>query len=123
MRKHPVTQSESGRWNCRGDGVKAAWRLSPASGLRRRDTQAGRPVMAGGSPFRVMARFLLPGFGWPGGAAGIGGGPKPTIVLEHGAWADSGSWGAVIQRLQADGYTVDARPNPLQGLAYDPACR
>lgn len=27
----------------------------------------------------------------------------------------------VIRRLQADGYTVDAPPNPLQGLAYDPA--
>jgi pimeloyl-ACP methyl ester carboxylesterase len=48
-----------------------------------------------------------------------GGGPKPTIVLEHGAWADSDSWDAVIQRLQADGYTVYAPPNPLQGLTYD----
>src|SRR5271165_4593655 len=47
------------------------------------------------------------------------GGPKPTIVLEHGAWANTGSWDAVIQRLQADGYTVDAPPNPLQGLPYD----
>jgi pimeloyl-ACP methyl ester carboxylesterase len=56
-----------------------------------------------------------------GDPAGTGGGPKPTIVLEHGAWADSGSWNAVVQRLQADGYTVDAPPNPLQGLAYDPA--
>ena len=50
-----------------------------------------------------------------------GGGPKPTIVLEYGAWAESGSWDGVIQRLQADGYTVYAPPNPLQGLAYDPA--
>jgi pimeloyl-ACP methyl ester carboxylesterase len=49
------------------------------------------------------------------------GGPKPTIVLEHGAWADSGSWDAVIQRLQADGYTVYAPPNPLNGLSYDSA--
>jgi pimeloyl-ACP methyl ester carboxylesterase len=56
-----------------------------------------------------------------GSPAGAAGGPKPTIVLEHGAWANSGSWNAVIQRLQADGYTVDAPPNPLQGLAYDPA--
>jgi len=53
--------------------------------------------------------------------AGAGGGPKPTIVLEHGAWANSASWNGVIQRLQADGYTVDAPPNPLQGLAFDPA--
>ena len=56
-----------------------------------------------------------------GGPAGAGGGPKPTIVLVHGAWANSASWDGVIQRLQADGYTVDAPPNPLQGLAYDPA--
>jgi len=53
--------------------------------------------------------------------ATLSGGPKPTIVLEHGAWADSGSWDAVIRRLQADGYTVYAPPNPLQGLTYDPA--
>ena len=54
-------------------------------------------------------------------AAAAGDGPKPSIVLVHGAWADSGSWDGVTQRLQADGYTVYAPPNPLQGLAYDPA--
>jgi pimeloyl-ACP methyl ester carboxylesterase len=48
-------------------------------------------------------------------------GPKPTIVLEHGAWADTSSWNGVIGRLQADGYTVYAPPNPLQGLSYDSA--
>ena len=42
-------------------------------------------------------------------------------MLVHGAWADTGSWDGVIQRLQADGYTVYAPPNPLQGLPYDPA--
>ena len=48
-------------------------------------------------------------------------GPKPAIVLEHGAWADSGSWDAVVSNLQHDGYTVYAPPNPLQGLTYDSA--
>jgi pimeloyl-ACP methyl ester carboxylesterase len=48
-------------------------------------------------------------------------GPQPTIVLVHGAWANGSSWNGVVQRLQADGYTVDVPPNPLQGLAYDPA--
>ena len=48
-------------------------------------------------------------------------GPKPTVVLVHGAWADSGSWDAVTALLQADGYTVDVPPNPLQGLPYDSA--
>jgi pimeloyl-ACP methyl ester carboxylesterase len=56
-----------------------------------------------------------------GATAEAGGGAKPTIVLVHGAWADSGSWNAVTRILQADGYTVYAPPNPLQGLAYDTA--
>jgi pimeloyl-ACP methyl ester carboxylesterase len=46
-------------------------------------------------------------------------GPKPTIVLVHGAWADASSWTPVIERLEAAGYTVDAPPNPLRGLTYD----
>jgi pimeloyl-ACP methyl ester carboxylesterase len=54
-------------------------------------------------------------------AAAAGDGPKPTIVLVHGAWADTSSWDGVIQRLQADGYTVYALPNPLRGLPDDPA--
>ena len=53
-------------------------------------------------------------------AAG-GGGPKPTIVLEHGAWADGSSWDGVIGLLQAEGYTVYAPPDPLRGLANDAA--
>jgi pimeloyl-ACP methyl ester carboxylesterase len=48
-------------------------------------------------------------------------GPKPVIVLVHGAWADSGSWNGVIWRLQAAGYTVYAPPNPLRGVSYDSA--
>jgi pimeloyl-ACP methyl ester carboxylesterase len=48
-------------------------------------------------------------------------GAKPTIVLVHGAWADSGSWNAVTALLQRDGYTVYAPPNPLQGLTTDTA--
>jgi pimeloyl-ACP methyl ester carboxylesterase len=47
------------------------------------------------------------------------GSAKPTIVLVHGAWADSGSWNAVIGLLQRAGYTVYAPPNPLEGLPID----
>lgn len=46
---------------------------------------------------------------------------KPTIVLVHGAWADSSSWNAVIVSLQADGFTVLAAPNELRGLTADAA--
>ena len=44
---------------------------------------------------------------------------KPTIVLVHGAWADASSWSSVIKRLQSDGYTVYAPPDPLRGIASD----
>lgn len=45
----------------------------------------------------------------------------PTIVLVHGAWADSSSWNAVTQQLQDQGYTVVAPANPLRGLQPDAA--
>src|SRR5262249_43844232 len=44
-----------------------------------------------------------------------------TIVLLHGAWADAAGWNGVTARLQADGYTVWAVPNPLRGLSSDAA--
>ena len=44
---------------------------------------------------------------------------KPTIVLVHGAWANSASWDGVITRLESQGYTVDAPPNPLRSLKGD----
>jgi pimeloyl-ACP methyl ester carboxylesterase len=46
---------------------------------------------------------------------------RPNIVLAHGAWADGSSWGAVIERLQADGYHVTAPQFPLTALADDVA--
>ncbi|MET7787472.1 alpha/beta hydrolase [Streptomyces sp900116325] len=46
---------------------------------------------------------------------------KPTVVLVHGAWADSSSWSSVLERLRADGYPVRAIANPLQGLTGDTA--
>lgn len=44
---------------------------------------------------------------------------KPTIVLVHGAFADSSSWNGVTKRLIADGYTVVAAANPLRGVKAD----
>ena len=43
----------------------------------------------------------------------------PTIVLVHGAFAESASWDAVIDRLLDAGHEVIAAPNPLRGLATD----
>ena len=45
----------------------------------------------------------------------------PNIVLVHGAWADASSWSGVIQRLQADGYTVSAPQIALSSLDDDVA--
>ena len=45
--------------------------------------------------------------------------PKPTVVIEAGAWADNSSFASVVRLLLEDGYTVDVPPNPLQGLTYD----
>lgn len=42
-----------------------------------------------------------------------------TVVLVHGADADSGSWNSVIPKLEALGYTVIAAANPLRGLQSD----
>ncbi|MGZ5948271.1 MAG: alpha/beta fold hydrolase [Caulobacteraceae bacterium] len=46
---------------------------------------------------------------------------KPTIVLVHGAFADSSSWNGVVADLERDGYPVVAVANPLRGVAHDAA--
>jgi pimeloyl-ACP methyl ester carboxylesterase len=45
----------------------------------------------------------------------------PTIVLVHGAFAESSSWNGVIQILQREGYTVVAVPNELRSVSSDAA--
>ncbi|MBB3397388.1 MULTISPECIES: alpha/beta hydrolase [unclassified Rhizobium] len=44
---------------------------------------------------------------------------KPTIVLVHGAFADSSSWNGVVKILEKDGYPVVAVANPLRGVKND----
>ncbi|MDD9206756.1 alpha/beta hydrolase [Georgenia sp. 10Sc9-8] len=44
---------------------------------------------------------------------------RPTVVLVHGAFADSSSWNDVIVSLRNDGYPVIAAANPLRGLHAD----
>ena len=45
----------------------------------------------------------------------------PTVVLVHGAFADASSWNGVITRLEEQGLTVTAPPNPLRGVTADSA--
>ena len=44
---------------------------------------------------------------------------KPTVVLVHGAFAESSSWNGVIAPLLDDGYPVLAVANPLRGVNSD----
>jgi pimeloyl-ACP methyl ester carboxylesterase len=46
---------------------------------------------------------------------------SPNIVLVHGAWADGSSWSAIVERLQAEGYSVVAPQFPETSLADDVA--
>src|ERR671917_2173606 len=45
----------------------------------------------------------------------------PTVVLMHGAFAESASWNGVIADLHRRGYTAIAVANPLRGLKEDAA--
>jgi pimeloyl-ACP methyl ester carboxylesterase len=44
---------------------------------------------------------------------------RSTVVLVHGAFAESVSWDGVIEPLMAEGHPVIAAANPLRGLASD----
>src|SRR5215813_7784771 len=67
----------------------------------------------------VLSLFSL-GLGRPAGAdSQLRAGPRPTIVLVHGDWADGSSWNREIKRLQRKGFTVVAPPNLLRGPATD----
>ena len=73
------------------------------------------------SALALLALVALGG-GEPASATSRDGhGPKPTVVLVHGDWADGSSWSDVIRRLQARGFTVVAPPNPLRGPTQDSA--
>jgi pimeloyl-ACP methyl ester carboxylesterase len=45
----------------------------------------------------------------------------PTVVLIHGAFAESASWDRVIDPLKAAGHPVIAAANPLRSVATDAA--
>ena len=70
----------------------------------------------------AIAGVLAAGVPGPATAQASGGGShpaKPTVVLVHGAFADSSGWNDVVQRLQDAGYPVVAAADPLRGVASD----
>src|SRR3954447_17146898 len=44
---------------------------------------------------------------------------QPTVILVHGAYADSSSWDGVTAPLLAAGHHVIAWANPLRSIATD----
>jgi pimeloyl-ACP methyl ester carboxylesterase len=46
---------------------------------------------------------------------------KPTVILVHGAYAESSSWAGVVTPLVSEGYRVIAFATPLRGVANDAA--
>jgi pimeloyl-ACP methyl ester carboxylesterase len=73
----------------------------------------------------VMAAFAtlflsaaLSVFAPPANAEGVAT-RKPTVVLVHGAFAESSSWNPVTARLLAKGYPVVAIAIPLRGVKSD----
>ncbi|GAA0383070.1 alpha/beta hydrolase [Microbispora corallina] len=46
---------------------------------------------------------------------------NPTVVLVHGAFAESAGWSGVVERLQANDVPVVAVANPLRSLPGDAA--
>jgi len=73
----------------------------------------------------VLATGILAGAGAPAAQAAPtvtqSSAPKPTIVLVHGAFADSSSWRHEIAALQKEGYPVIAVANPLRDVGSDAA--
>ncbi|WP_433186538.1 alpha/beta hydrolase [Actinoallomurus sp. CA-150999] len=46
---------------------------------------------------------------------------RPTVVLIHGAWADTSSWNGEVDALRRAGYDARAIANPLRNLTSDAA--
>lgn len=69
--------------------------------------------------FAAAAATLLTGAG--AGAQPAATSDRPTIVLVHGAFAESASWDGVIGILAGVGYPVIAAANPLRGVGSDAA--
>nr|WP_244943301.1 alpha/beta fold hydrolase [Streptomyces inhibens] len=91
--------------------------------MRARCRKRLRALLTTAAATTAAATFLVASAaadpGRHGGAAKSG--PKPTVVLVQGGFADASNWNAVITRLHKDGYTVAAPANPLRGLPTDSA--
>jgi pimeloyl-ACP methyl ester carboxylesterase len=81
-------------------------------------TRLLRRIVAMSAVFSLVA-LVFSGGGQPAAGLQTSPGPRPTIVLMHGDWADASSWNEVIAPLQDRGFTVVAPPNTLRGPSQD----
>ncbi|MER7705154.1 hypothetical protein ABTX81_19950 [Kitasatospora sp. NPDC097605] len=65
--------------------------------------KGGRGRLPTGAVAALAAGLVLAGTA-SGATGDTAGRARPTVVLEHGAFADGSSWGGVIAELRADGY-------------------
>jgi len=66
----------------------------------------------------ILAAFTVGAMAFAGQAMAD---QKPTVVLVHGAFAESNSWNGVVKDLEADGYPVVGAANPLRSVKGDAA--
>jgi pimeloyl-ACP methyl ester carboxylesterase len=83
-----------------------------------KSTRLSRRIIAM-SVLLVLAALVFSGGGQAAAGLEKSSGPRPTIVLVHGDWADASSWNKVIAPLQERGFTVVAPPNTLRGPTQD----
>src|ERR671939_1054815 len=85
-----------------------------ASMLTQKSARPRQHALLIGAVCALVALFMLGASRAAGADAQVGGGPRPTIVLVHGDWADASTWTVVIKRLQQSGFRVVAPPNLLR---------
>lgn len=85
----------------------------------KRPRRVGLAAAALAAAVTLVAGVALPASADAPVDAAAKGAPKPTVVLVHGAFADSSGWSIVAPTLQAEGYPVIAFSNPLRGVGYD----
>jgi pimeloyl-ACP methyl ester carboxylesterase len=95
----------------------------PQHDNRRTRTMPTRPLrrLRGALAIGVLATASLAAFAFAATAGARPTPAKPTVVLVHGAFADSSGFAAVIERLRHDGYPVRAAPVRLVDLQSDAA--
>lgn len=106
--RHPRPHPRPGStWAAIAVVVAAAIFAAVAAGKSLASARTASSPPAGSALVQRLTTCLPPGH------------PKPTVVLVHGAWADTSSWSGEVATLQAAGFDVRSIANPVQNLTTD----